>query len=91
VLQLVSPTTLDFSFVIVNGLDPTDAGALPYYVTLTNAAGRVLRAGAITALDNDGGANVFHQFNLDLTGFSTVQVTNARGELVLRGSVDQTA
>lgn len=91
VLQLVSPTTLDFSFVIVNGLDPTDAGALPYHVTLSNAAGKVLRAGVITSLDNDGGANVFHQFNLDLTGFSTVQVTNAQGELVLRGSVDQSA
>jgi len=91
VLQLVSPTTLDFSIVIVNGLDPTDAGALPYHVTLSNAAGAVLRAGVITALDNDGGANVFHQFNLDLTGYTTVEVTNARGELVLRGTVDQTS
>jgi anti-sigma factor RsiW len=89
VLQLVSPTTLDFSIVIVNGLDPTDAGAFPYRVTLSNAVGEVLRAGVITALDNDGGASVFHQFNLDLTGFTTVEVTNARGELVLRGSVDQ--
>jgi hypothetical protein len=91
VLQLVSPTTLDFSIVIVNGLDPTDAGAFPYHVTLGNAAGEVLRAGVITALDNDGGASVFHQFNLDLTGFTTVQVTDARGDLVLRGAVDQSA
>jgi hypothetical protein len=91
VLQLVSPTTLDFSIVIVNGLDPTDAGAMPYHVTLSNAAGEVLRAGAITALDNDGGASVFHQFNLDLTGFTTVEVTDARGQLVLRGTVDQSA
>ena len=90
-LQLVSPTTLDFSIVIVNGLDPTDAGALPYRVTLSNAAGKVLRAGVITALDNNGGASVFHQFNLDLTGFTTVQVTDARGGLVLRGTVDQSA
>jgi hypothetical protein len=89
VLQLVLPTTLDFTIVIVNGLDPTDAGAFPYRVTLRNAAGEVLRAGAITALDNDGGADVFHQFNRDLTGFTTVEVTNARGELVLRGAVDQ--
>jgi hypothetical protein len=32
---------------------------------------------------------VFHQFNLDLTGFTTVEVRDARGELVLRGTVDQ--
>jgi hypothetical protein len=91
VLQLVSPTTLDFTIVIVNGLDPTDSGAFPYRVTLRNAGGEVLRAGAITEFDNDGGAEVFHQFNLDLTGFTTVEVTNARGELVLRGIVDQSA
>jgi hypothetical protein len=89
VLQLVSPTTLDFTIVIVAGLDPSDAGALPYRVTLHNAAGEVLRAGVITVLDNNGGANVFHQFNLDLTGFTTVEVSNARGEVVLRGTVDQ--
>ena len=91
VLQLVSPTTLDFSIVIVNGLDPTDAGAFPYHVTLSNAAGKVLRAGVITALDNNGGASVFHQFNLDLTGYTTVQVIDARGDLVLRGTIDQTS
>ena len=89
VLQLVSPTTLDFTIVIVNGLDPNDAGAFPYRVTLRNPQGEVLRAGTITALDNDGGADVFHQFNLDLTGFTDVEVTDARGELVLRGTVDQ--
>ena len=90
-LQLVSPTTLDFTIVIVAGLDPSDADALPYRVTLHNAAGEVLRAGVITALDNNGGADVFHQFNLDLTGFTTVEVSNARGEMVLRGTVDQSA
>lgn len=89
VLQLVSVTTLDFSIVIVNGLDPADTDAFPYRVTLHNDAGEVLRAGVITAFDNDGGADVFHQFNLDLTGFTTVEVTDARGQVVLRGTVDQ--
>ena len=90
VLQLVSPTTLDFTIVRVNGLDPADTAALPYRVILENAAGQVLHAGTISALDNNGGADVFHQFNLDLSGYSIVKVTNARGRLVLRGTVDQT-
>jgi hypothetical protein len=62
VLQLVSPNFLDFSMVIVNGLGPQAANNLPYRVQLLNAAGQVLRAGRITELDADGGAEVFHQF-----------------------------
>jgi putative zinc finger protein len=92
VLQLVSPRLLDFSIVIVNGLDPRASGRLPYRVQLVNADGRVLRAGAITALDDEGGADVYHQFDTrDLTGFTTVQVVDANGVVVLRGTVEQNA
>lgn len=91
-LQLVSPTILDFSMVIVSGLDPADAGALPYRVRLENARGEVLRAGRIDELDADGSAEVFHQFKTqDLTGFTTVSVVDASGQVVLTGTVDQTA
>ena len=90
VLQLVSPTLLDFVFVIVNGLSD-DADLLPYRVQLSNAAGQELRAGRIDELDSDGGAEVFRQFQTqDLTGFSTVSVVDSSGEVVLTGTVDQT-
>lgn len=89
VLQLLSPTKMDFVFVIVNGLDAGGA-ALPYRVLVQNVDGKTLRAGKITALNKDGGAEAFHEFrNKDLTGFSTIVVTDATGDVVLRGSVDQ--
>ena len=89
VLQLVSPNILDFSMVIVNGLDPEGTDRLPYRVQLLNAAGQVLRAGRITELDADGGAEVFHEFaNKDLSGYSTVQVLDADGVLVLTGGIE---
>ncbi|MGZ5290975.1 MAG: anti-sigma factor family protein [Actinomycetota bacterium] len=90
VLQLVSPKRLDFTIVIVNGLDPQATGRLPYRVRLLNAAGETLKAGRIDELDADGGADVFHEFrNQDLAGYTTVQVVNAAGDIVLSGVVDQ--
>jgi hypothetical protein len=89
VLQLVSPNILDFSMVIVNGLDPEGTNRLPYRVQLLNAAGQVLRAGRITELDADGGAEVFHEFaNKDLSGYATVQVLDADGVVVLTGGIE---
>lgn len=91
VLQLISPTILDFVMVIVNGLDPDEA-SMPYRVRLANERGEVLRAGRIDELDADGGAEVFHQFKTaDLTGFDTVTVVDATGAVVLSGVVDQSA
>jgi putative zinc finger protein len=90
VLQLVSPTRLDFVVVIVNGL-PSDPSLAPYRVTLKDARGRVLQGGTIAKLDADGGGQAFRQFrNTDLTGFTTVLVRDASGRLVLKGTVDQT-
>ncbi|HEX9123568.1 MAG TPA: zf-HC2 domain-containing protein [Actinomycetota bacterium] len=90
-LQLVSPRKFDFVMVIVNGLDRSLAG-LPYQVLVRNADGQTLKAGRITALDKDGGAEVFHEFtDKDLSGFTTVLVTDAAGRVVLRGTVDQSS
>ena len=90
VLQLVSPTLLDFVIVIVNGLSD-DAELLPYRVRLSNAPGQELRAGRIDELDANGGAEVFHQFQTqDLTGYSTVTVLDAAGEVVLTGTSTST-
>jgi len=91
VLQLVSPTILDFVIVIVSGLDPVQ-GSMPYRVRLVNARGDVLRAGRIDELDADGGAEAYHQFKTaDLTGYTTVDVVDATGAVVLSGVVDQSA
>jgi hypothetical protein len=90
VLQLVSPSLFDFTIVIVNGLDPAVTGPLPYRIQLLNAAGELLKAGRIDELDADGGAEEFHEFkNRDLTGYTTVRVVNAAGDVVLAGEVDQ--
>ncbi|HZD80256.1 MAG TPA: zf-HC2 domain-containing protein [Actinomycetota bacterium] len=91
VLQLLSPAKLDFVMVILNGIDapPSD---LPFQVQLRNAAGQTLNAGKITSLDADGGAEAYRRFaNKDLTGFTNVIVTDAHGDVVLRGTVDQSA
>jgi hypothetical protein len=90
VLQLVSPTLLDFTIVIVNGFDPAAHDRLPYRVQLVNAAGETLRAGRIDELDADGGAEVFHEFaHADLSGYTTVNVLDANGVVVLTGRIDQ--
>jgi hypothetical protein len=78
------------TIVIVNGLDPEVTGPLPYRVRLLNVAGEVLKAGRIEELDADGGADVIRQFtNQDLTGYTTVHVLNADGDVVLSGEIDQ--
>lgn len=90
VLQLVSPTVLDFVMVIVNGLD--EPGRLPLRVQLLNGAGTMLRAGQITALNANGGAELYHQFKTqDLAGFTRVRVVDDKGQVVLAGTVDQSS
>jgi hypothetical protein len=90
VLQLVSPTLLDFAIVIVKGLDPSAEDRLPYRVRLLNAVGAVLKVGRITELDAEGGAEVFHEFvHAELTGYTIVEVVDASGAVVLAGEVDQ--
>jgi len=89
-LQLVSPEILDFVMVIVNGLD--DADRLPLRVWLVNDKGRELRGGRIDELDANGGAEVYHQFQTrGLGGFTTVNVVDRAGELVLTGTIDQSS
>ena len=89
-LQLVSPEILDFVMVIVNGLD--DPNRLPLRVWLVNDKGRELRGGRIDELDANGGAEVYHQFQTrGLGGFTTVNVVDSTGEVVLTGTIDQSS
>ena len=90
-LQLVSPTMIDFTIVVVNGLDPAATDRLPYRIEFLDESGQVLRAGRIDEVDADGGAEEYHEFpNGDLTGFDTVRVVDATDRVVLVGEVDQT-
>jgi hypothetical protein len=90
VLQLVSPSLLDFTIVIVKGLDLAATDRLPYRVQLFDANGEMLRAGRIEKLDADGGAEVFHEFaHADLAGFTSVRVVDRSGRVVLEGAVER--
>lgn len=92
VLQLVSPSRIDLVIVMVSGLRPESPAELPYRVRLANAAGEAIRVGRITELDADGAADVIRQFpNRELVGFTEISVVDARGRVVLAGSVDQTS
>jgi hypothetical protein len=85
-LQLLSPRILDFSLVIVTGLDPRDTDRLPYRVEFENGGGEVVRGGRIDELDAEGHAEVFRQFaNRDLTGYTLVRVVDVDGVVVLEG------
>ena len=85
-LQLLSPRILDFSLVIVTGLDPRATDRLPYRVEFENGGGEVVRGGRIDELDAEGHAEVFRQFaNRDLTGYTLVRVVDADGLVVLEG------
>ena len=54
--------------------------------------GRELRGGRIDELDANGGAEVYHQFQTQgLGGFTTVNVVDRAGELVLTGTIDQSS
>lgn len=91
VLQLVSPSRIDFVVVMVSGLHPAEPDALPYRVTLANGEGEVIRVGRIGELDADGAADLVRQFpDRELAGFTDVRLIDARGEVVLAGTVDQT-
>lgn len=86
-LQFVSPSMLDFVMVHVSGL-PAGGGVLPYRVWLVDRQGNAMRAGRLTTLDANGGGEVFHEFETDLTPYTTVEVRDASGAIALRGIVE---
>lgn len=90
VLQLVSADKLDFTIVIVRGLEAREDLAFPLRIRLRDATGGVLRAGVIRALDGGGRAEVFHEFRDDLSGWTRVEIVDADGRVILAGEVDAT-
>jgi hypothetical protein len=87
-MELLSKDLRDFVMIHVSGLS-TDAGAAPYTVWLVDAGGKAIRAGRLSALDQDGGGDVFHEFDIDLTPFTTIVLRDADGRVALRGAVER--
>lgn len=91
-LTWISPTITDFTIVTIAGLPPGDEDALPYRIWILNdTTGKKLAVGdPIQKLNADGGA-LRVQDAADLAGFETVQVTDATGRIVLRGTMGSEA
>jgi hypothetical protein len=91
-LTWISPTITDFTIVTVAGLPPGDEDALPYRIWILNdTTGKKLAVGEpVQKLNADGGA-LRIQDAADLAGFETVQVTDATGKVVLRGTMGSQA
>lgn len=84
-LTIVSPSQRDQVIVIVTGLRQK---AGPYTVTLDAARpGRSMTVARIGHLDSGGGATVARVVSRDLTGFGGVVVRDARGRIVLLGTL----
>jgi Putative zinc-finger len=87
-MELLSKDLRDFVMIHVSGL-ATDADAAPYTVWLVDGTGKAIRSGRLSALDQDGGGDVFHEFDIDLTPYTTIVLRDAAGRVALRGVVDR--
>lgn len=86
-LTLLAPTASDIAIVMVNGLRPAGDGPLPLRVLLMSERGRTLELGRIPALDSGGNAIVVRRFDVDLSRYTSIEVRDRSGAIVLRGSV----
>jgi hypothetical protein len=83
-LTLASPSAHDQVVVWVNGLAPKLS---PYLVFLTDGHGDAFEIARIDKLDKDGGAMVARIVGRDLSRLETMIVRNAKGRIVLSGSL----
>jgi hypothetical protein len=84
-LTLISPSIIDMAIVLVNGVPPETRERLPFVVRL-RGGGRVLTVGRIDkdGLDDSGAGIVMREFD-DLTGYDSVVVRDAGGDVVMSG------
>ncbi len=87
-LTIVAPSVDDQVMVIVAGL-PRGDRRLPYRVVLRDATGHRLHVGRVAALDAGGGATVAKIVTGSLSGFVNVIVRDARGHVILEGSLSE--
>jgi hypothetical protein len=86
-LVLLSPSGDDLAFLLVDGLTDLRPAQLPLRVRLVTDGSRQLVVGEIRTLDQAGGGGVFASFDRDLTDVSAVVVRDARGQILLRGTL----
>jgi hypothetical protein len=85
-LVLLSPGD-DLVFVLVNDLREVGESRLPLTVSLVSDDAAPLRVGEIRTLDSAGGGAVYATFEEDLTDVDTVVIRDARGRILLRGTL----
>jgi hypothetical protein len=87
-LVLLSPSGDDLAFVLVNGLTEVRARQLPLQVRLvTDGSRQQLIVGEIRTLNSGGGGGVYRTFAEELTDVSAVVVRDARGKVLLNGTL----
>ena len=86
-LVLLSPSGDDLAFLLVEGLTGLRPAQLPLQVRLVTEESRQLVVGEIGTLDQAGGGGVFGSFSEDLKDVSAVVVRDARGQILLRGTL----
>jgi len=86
-MTVVSPSIQDRLLVIVNGLDDHQ---LPLSVSISDTKGHVFDVGDIRRLDSDGGGQFARIVGASLRGFIDVQIRDAKGHIVLRGTLAPT-
>jgi hypothetical protein len=86
-LVLLSPSGDDLAFILVDGLTEARSAQLPLRVRLVSEDSTNFLVGEIRTLDQAGGGGVFATFSEDLTHVGAVVVKDARGRIVLRGTL----
>lgn len=90
-LTLVSPSIVDLAIVLIDGVPDESRALLPLAVRMRGDDGAVM-VGRIEKgdLDESGAGIVMHEF-ADLTGYDTVIVRSANGDVVMSGSLETRA
>jgi hypothetical protein len=86
-LVILSPSGDDLAFVLVDGLTEMRSAQLPLRVRLASEDSTNFLVGEIRTLDQAGGGGVFTTFHEELDKVSAVVIRDARGRVVLRGTL----
>ena len=86
-LILLSPSGDDLVFVLVDGLTDLGAARFPLRVRLVSDDPGPHLVREIRTLDQAGGGGVFATFGENLTDVSAVVIRDARGRILLRGTL----
>ena len=86
-LVLLSPSGDDLAFVLVNGLTEVRPGQLPLEVRLVGSGSLQFVVGKIRTLNSGGEGGVYKTFVEDLTEASAVVIRDARGKVLLNGTL----